>query len=59
MTVRGEIAEPRWETGARSREDPMHTRAVCGGSEGRARWPKASRSSGSVIAAEVLMNNAG
>ena len=59
MTVRGEIAEPRCETGARSREDPMHTRAVCGGSEGRARRPKASRSSGSAIAAEVLMNNAG
>jgi hypothetical protein len=28
MTVRGEIAEPRRETGARSREDPMRTRAV-------------------------------
>jgi len=24
MTVRREIAEPRRETGARSREDPMH-----------------------------------
>ena len=28
-------------------------------SEGRARWPKARRSSGSAIAAEALMNNAG
>jgi hypothetical protein len=28
MTVRCEIAEPRWETGARSREDSMRTRAV-------------------------------
>ena len=28
MTVRREIAEPRRETGARSREDPMRTRAV-------------------------------
>ena len=28
MTVRGEIAEPRRETCARSREDPRHTRAV-------------------------------
>ena len=39
MTVRREIVEPRRETSARSPEDPMHTRAVCGGSEGRARWP--------------------
>jgi hypothetical protein len=59
MTVRREIDEPRRETSARSREDPMRTRAVGGGSEGRARWPKACRSSGSAIAAEVLMNNAG
>jgi hypothetical protein len=28
MTVRREIAEPRRETGARSREDSMCTRAV-------------------------------
>ena len=28
MTVRREIAEPRRETGTRSREDPMRTRAV-------------------------------
>ncbi len=28
MTVCREIAEPRRETGARSREDPMRTRAV-------------------------------
>jgi len=28
MTVRREIAEPRRETGARSREDPMRIRAV-------------------------------
>ncbi len=28
MTVRCEIAEPRRETGAWSREDPMRTRAV-------------------------------
>jgi len=28
MTVRCEIAEPRCETGARSREDAMRTRAV-------------------------------
>jgi len=37
MTVRCEIAEPRCETGARSREVPRHTRAVRRGSEGRAR----------------------
>ena len=37
----------------------MRTRAVRGGSEGRARRPKARRSSGSAIAAEALMNNAG
>ena len=59
MTVRCEIAEPHHETGARSREDPMRTRVVRGGSEGRARRPKARRSSGSAIAAEVFMNNAG
>ena len=59
MTVRREIAEPRRETGARSREDPMRTRAVRGGSEGRARRPKARRSSGSAIAAETFTNNGG
>ena len=59
MTVRREIAEPRRETGARRPEDPMRTRAVRGGFEGRARRPKARRSSGSAIAAEALMNNAG
>jgi len=28
MTIHREIAEPRRETGARSRENPMRTRAV-------------------------------
>jgi len=42
MTVRGEIAEPRRETGARSPEDPMRTRAIRWGFEGRARWPRGS-----------------
>jgi hypothetical protein len=56
MTVRREIAELRRETCARSREDPMRTRA---GSEGRARRPESRRSSGSAIAAEALKNNAG
>jgi hypothetical protein len=37
----------------------MRTHAVRGGSEVRARWPEARRSSGSAIAAEALMNNAG
>ena len=59
MTIRREIAEPRRETSARSPENPMRTRAVRGGSEGRARWPEACRSSGSAIAAEALSNNAG
>jgi len=59
MTVRREIAEPRRETGARSREAPRRTRAVRRGSEGRARRPKACHSSGSTIAAEAFMNNAG
>jgi len=45
MTVRREIAESRCETGARSREDPRRTRAVRRGAEGRARRPKARRSS--------------
>lgn len=59
MTVRREIVEPRRETGARRREDPSRTRAVRGGSEGRARWPKARRSSGSAIVVEAFMINAG
>jgi hypothetical protein len=59
MTVRREIAEPRRETGARRPEDPMRTHAVRRGSEGRARRPKARRSSGSAIAAEALMDYAG
>jgi len=59
MTVRCEIAEPRRETGAWSREDPMRTRAVRLGPEGRARHPKACHSSGSAIAAEAVMNDAG
>jgi hypothetical protein len=58
MTVRGEIAEPRRETGARSPEAPMRTRAVRLGAEGRASRPQACRSNGSAIAAEALMNNA-
>jgi len=44
MTVRCEIVEPRCETGVRSREDPMRTRAVRWGSEGRARWPTGASS---------------
>ena len=59
MMVRREIAEPRRETCARSREDSKRTRAVRWGSEGRARRPKARRNSGSAIGAEALMNNAG
>jgi hypothetical protein len=59
MTVRREIAKPRRETGARSPEVPRRTRAVRRGTEGRARRPQACRNSGSAIAAEVFMNNAG
>ena len=59
MTVRHEIAEARRETGARSPEAPTRTRAVRGGSDGRARRPKARRSSGSAVAVEALMNNVG
>jgi len=59
MTVRREIAELRRETGARSPEDSMRTRAVRWESEGRAHRPKAHRSSSSEITAEALMNNAG
>ena len=59
MTVRREIVEPRRESGARSAEDLQRTARVRGRSEGRARRPKARRSSGSAIAAEVFMNNAG
>jgi len=59
MTVRREIAEPRRETGVWSPEDPMRTHAARWGSEGRARRPKARRSSGSAIATEAFMNNAG
>ena len=59
MTIRREIAEPRRETGARSRENPMRTRAVRRGSEGRVCRPEARRSSGSAIAAVMFMNIAG
>ena len=59
MTVRREIAEPRRETGARSQEDLRRTLAVRRRSDGRARRPQARRNSGSAIAAEVFMNNAG
>jgi uncharacterized MAPEG superfamily protein len=59
MTVRGEIAKPRRETGARSPENPRRTRAGRRGFEGRARRPKARRNGGSAIAAEVFMNHAG
>ena len=52
MTVRSEIAQPRRETGARSPEDQRRTPAVRRGSEGRARWLKACRNTGSTIAAE-------
>ena len=59
MTVRREIDKPRRETGARSLEDLSRTRAVRRRSDGRARRPQACRNSGSAIAAEVFMNNAG
>ncbi len=59
MTVRRKIAESRRETSARSRKDPMRTRVVRCGSKGRARWPKARRSSESVVVAEAFMSNAG
>ena len=59
MTVRREIAEPRGESGARSPEGLRRTRAVRRKHEGRARRPEACRSSGSAIAAEVLMDIAG
>ncbi len=59
MTVRREIAEPRRETGARSLEALRRTVVVRRGSERRVRRPKARRSSGSAIVAEVFMNNAG
>jgi len=59
MTVRREIAKPRRETGARSPEDLRRTRAVRRESEGRVRRPQVRRNSGSAIATEVFMNNAG
>jgi hypothetical protein len=59
MTLRREITKPRRETGARSLEDLRRTRTVRRGSEGRARRPQACRNSGSAIAAEGFMNNAG
>ncbi len=59
MTVPCEIVELRRETGARNPEDLKRARAVRRRPEGRARQPKACRNSGSAIAAEVLMNNAG
>ena len=59
MTIRREIVEPRRGTGIWNREDLMPTRAGRGGSEGQVRQQRARRSSGSAIAAEVFMNNAG
>jgi len=59
MKVHWEIAEPRRETGAWSPEAPMRTRAVRWGPEGQARQPKACHSSGSALAAEAVMNDAG
>ena len=63
MTVRREIAESRGEV----RGSTKQSRHACGrrrageaaGSDGRARRPKARRSSESAIAAEMLMNHAG
>jgi hypothetical protein len=52
MTVRGEIAKPRCETGAQSQEDLRRTHAVRRRSEGRARRPQACRNSGSAVAVE-------
>lgn len=57
MTVRREIAKPRREISAPSLENPRRTRAVRRRFDGRVRWPKACRSSGSAVAAEVFMNN--
>ena len=59
MTVRGEIAGPRRQTGARSRERGSILDTVCGPIEERARRSKARRSSGSAIGAEALMNHVG
>jgi len=59
MMVHCEIAELHRESGARRPEVLRRTRAVRRGTEGRASRPKACRSSGSAIAAEALMNNAG
>jgi hypothetical protein len=59
MTVRLEITKPRRETGARNPLNPRRTRSVRRGFKGQARRPKARRNSGSAIAAEAFMNNAG
>ncbi len=50
---------PRSQDWDRRQEEGGQSPTVRGVSEGRARWPKARRSSGSTIAAEALMNNAG
>src|SRR5512147_2057748 len=52
MSVRGESAKPRRETGTWSCEALRCTRAVHRKSEGRARRPQACRNSGSPFAAE-------
>ena len=65
MTVRCEIAEPCRETSAQSpafdgnrrHKEGRQSPTVRSGYEGRTRWPKARRSSGSAIAVEALMNN--
>ena len=59
MQVHRGIAEPRRKTSARSREDLMRTRAVREATRGGPASRRLRRSSGSAIAAEVFMNNAG
>ena len=54
-----EIAKPHCESDARRPEVLRRTRAVRRGPEGRGRLPKDYPGSGSAIAAEVLVNNAG
>ena len=59
MTVRREIAEPRRESGAWSPEDRWVLVQYVEGSRGESDDRRPRRSSGSAIAAEVFMNNAG
>ena len=53
MTVRREIVEPRRETGVRSPEAPIRTRALQGGSEGEPALRRLRHAWGRVLQSDI------